>query len=83
MTGLKMTPILRAEGAGGTIDSPMVILSTLTLLKLQIEMITMNSVLLSFIISLCWIIHMCIFSTQASYFLQSHFLIICVGDIEI
>ena len=37
-----MTPILRAEGAGGTLDSPMVILSTLALLELPMERITMN-----------------------------------------
>ena len=46
-----MTPILRAEGAGVTLDSPLVILSTLTLLEWSMDIITM----LSFIISLGYI----------------------------
>ena len=77
-----MTPILRAEGAGGTLDYPMAILSAQTLLELPLEMIAMN----------CFadVYHQPMLDHSYAYFLytglfcfQSHFLIIGVGDIEI
>ena len=80
-----MTPILRAEGAGGTLDSPMVLHCTINTDLVGIANGNDHD-------KLCFaVIHHQLmldhlyahFLNTSLYFLQSHFLIAGVGDIEI